>query len=131
MDGLRIAGGIIFLITALLEFMFMALSCLGTGLGGVMTGAAIAGEMKGEDAFVGAILLLFYGVWLLATVIAAPVHLIAGVHAVSGGRKKAVYWMAAAASLPPMLTVYCMMPAMLCAVFAMILALTPDPQETM
>ncbi len=129
MNGLRLAGGIIFLITALLEFMFMALSCMGTGLGGVMTGAAVAGEMKGEDAFVGAILLLFYGVWLVATVIAAPCHLFAGVHAVSGGKKKAVYWMAAAASLPPMLTVYCMMPAMLCGVSAMILALAPDEGE--
>jgi hypothetical protein len=134
MKPLNLATGVVLLLTSVLEFAFMALSCMGSGMGGLMSFAALTGGMKGEDAVVGVIVLLFYGVWLLATLFAAPTHLMVGVYALRGGDKAWPYWLGAAAAFAAMLTVYCMMPATVSAVLCLILGVQagmPKPEESL
>lgn len=126
---LWIPAAVCFLVAGTLEVMFLALSLLGTLMGGAFTALAIAGEVQGEDAIMGPVLLVFYGIWFLATVIAGPLHLVAGGAILAGNRNKKLLWAATVASLLPLITVYCALPSSLAGVVGLLCAVLPDPDE--
>lgn len=116
-----------FIVAGVLEVLFLCLSLLGTLMGGAMTVGSVTGALQGEDAVVGPIIFLFYGVWLVATGIAGPLHLFAGGSILAGSRNKKVLWAATAVSLLPMATIYCAPTSIIAGVLGLVAAVTPDP----
>lgn len=119
-----IGAGIAFLISGLLELLFLALSLLGVGMGGVLTAGSLAGELRNEEAVIGPLILVFYGVWFLATLVAGPIHVVAGGMMIAGRRSRRWLWTATVVSLLPVATVYCAPTSLLAGVMGLICALT-------
>jgi len=117
--------GIAFLVAGVLELTFLGLSVLGTLMGAGMTGVALFGGMRGDEAFLGPMLLVFYGLWLFCTIVAAPVHLVAGVAFVTGRRNRTLLIAATVVSLLPLATVYCAPFALVAGVLGLVTLLAP------
>ena len=124
-------AGVAFLVAGLLEVMFLALSFLGVIVGGAMTVGTVLGELRHEEAFVGPVVLIFYVVWFVATLVAGPIHLVAGVSMIVGKRSRTLLWAAVVASLFPVATVYCAPTSIVAGVLGLIaLLVKPPPVET-
>lgn len=119
-----IGAGIAFLISGLLELLFLALSLLGVGMGGVLTVGSLAGELRNEEAMIGPLILVFYGVWFLATLVAGPIHIVAGGMMIAGRRSRRWLWTATVVSLLPVATVYCAPTSLIAGVLGLVCALT-------
>lgn len=119
-----IGAGIAFLISGLLELLFLALSLLGVGMGGVLTVGSLAGELRNEEAMIGPLILVFYGIWFLATLVAGPIHIVAGGMMIAGRRSRRWLWTATVVSLLPVATVYCAPTSLIAGVLGLICALT-------
>ncbi len=118
----RVAGGA-FLFTGVLELLFLGLSLLGTLLGGILSVAALAGTLQRLEGLLGPVLLAFYGVWLLRTLAAAPIHVAAGVMMLRGRGTATLVWAATAASILPLFTVYCAPTSMVAGILGLIAVL--------
>jgi hypothetical protein len=120
-------AGVAFVVAGVLEVMFLFLSVLGTILGGALTVTSIAGSLPPEDAFVAVLVFLFYGVWFLATVVAGPVHVVAGVAILVGRRYRPLVWVATALSLLPLATMYCAPTAMIAGALGLVALIVTAP----
>lgn len=119
--------GIAFIFAGILELCFCALSLLGTGLGGFMTAAIVTGDMRNAE-WMGPLIFVFYAVWLVATFIAGPTHLITGVMLVMGKRNRKALWAGTIVSVLPLVTVYCAPTSILAGVLGIITAVQrPEP----
>ncbi|MDP2315264.1 MAG: hypothetical protein Q8P41_20365 [Pseudomonadota bacterium] len=123
-----VPAGVAFLIAGVLELLFLALSVLGTLTGGVMSVAALLGELRNEEALIGPVVLLFYGLWLVVTAIAGPLHIAAGVSIVTGHRNRKLLWIATGASLLPFATIYCAPTSLVAGVLGLLAAIFSDPR---
>jgi hypothetical protein len=110
MDLDRITA-ITFLVTGGLVSAFGAFSLMGTLAGGVMTVAGAA-DGDAEIGGIGVMLLLFYGVWMVACLGGGPLQILAGVRLFRGERPGTLHWLATFAGLASCVTVYCAMPGM-------------------
>lgn len=126
--ALRIAAGIAFVLAGALEVMFLALSIVGTLMGGAMSIFALSGEMRGEEMLVGPALLVFYGLWLLCTLVAGPLHLVAGVRMLMGYQDPRLAWVAVIGSLLPLCTVYCGPTSLLAGLLGLVAIIVPLAQ---
>lgn len=126
--NLWIPAGVAFILAGILEIMFLGLSVLGTLLGGVMTVGSLAGELRNEEALLGPVLFVFYGVWMAATAIAGPLHLAAGVSIVLGKRSRKVLWAGTVVSLLPISTVYCGPSSVIAGVIGLLCAVLSAPK---
>ncbi|MES2642216.1 MAG: hypothetical protein V4850_22220 [Myxococcota bacterium] len=128
---LWVPAGVAFVIAGVLEVMFLALSVLGTLLGGAMTIGTLAGELRNEEAVVGPVIFLFYGLWLGVTTIAGPLHLVAGASILLGRRNRKLLWAATIASLLPVVTVYCAPTSLIAGLLGLLAAILtmPGPDE--
>jgi hypothetical protein len=108
MKKLWLPAGIAFLLAGFLEVLFMGLSCMGVA-GGAFITAGVGFRSKGlEDLKVlGPLMIFFYAVWFVCTLVAGPLHMIAGASMTMGGRNRTLLWAAVAASILPAFTVYC------------------------
>jgi hypothetical protein len=130
MKGLWIAAAIAFLVAGVLELCFLGLSILGTLMGGVMTVGTLAGEFRSYEAAIGPVIFLFYGLWLLATLVAGPTHIVAGGMILAGRRNRTVIWAATALSILPLVTVYCAPTSLIAGILGLLaLVVPPAPGE--
>jgi hypothetical protein len=130
MSGLHRATAICFLGTGVLLTAFGLFSLLGTLTGGVMTIAGLAGG-DAEVGGIGAVVLLFYAVWMVACLGGGPLQVGAGVRLMRGAAPEgALHWLATAAGLVSCVTVYCALPGILSFALGLASALTPAPAET-
>ena len=127
---LRMIAGGAFILAGALEMMFFALSVVGTLMGGAMSVAALSGELRGEEMFIGPGILLFYGLWFLCTLIAGPLHLVAGTRMLMGYEDKRLAWAAIVASILPMCTVYCAPTSLIAGVLGLCAIVIPAAQAT-
>jgi hypothetical protein len=111
MTGLDRASAISFIATGALVTFFGLFSVMGTLTGGAMTLVGLA-DGNVEIGGVGAVLLLFYGVWMLACMVGGPVQIVAGVQQFRGRPPGALHWVAVAAGLASCITVYCAIPGL-------------------
>ena len=125
MPGLHKATALCFLITGVLLTAFGLFSVLGTLTGGVITIAGLA-DGDAEVGGVGALLLLFYGVWMVACLGGGPLQVVAGVRLLRGAAPEgALHWLATVAGLVSCVTVYCALPGMVSFALGLASALTP------
>lgn len=126
-----VPAGVAFVFTGVLEVMFLALSVLGTLLGGAMSVGSLMGELRNEEAVLGPVIFLFYGLWLTVTAIAGPLHLFAGGSILMGRRNRKLLWAATIVSLLPVVTVYCAPTSLLAGGLGLVAALltTPPPAD--
>lgn len=117
-------AGIAFLVAGLLEVLFLALSLLGVVVGGVMSVGAVMGELRHEEALIGPLVLIFYGLWFCVTAMAGPLHIVAGGMILAGSRNRKVLWAATAVSLLPVATVYCAPTSIIAGVIGLVVAVS-------
>lgn len=128
MFALRIAAGIAFVFAGALEMLFLGLSVTGTLAGGAMSVIALTGEFRDKEMLLGPALLLFYGLWFLCTLIAGPLHLVAGVRMLMGYQDKRLLWAAVVSSILPLCTVYCAPTSMLAGMLGLAAIVVPIAQ---
>lgn len=104
---LALFAGIAFVVAGFLEALFLALSILGTVMGAAGSALLLANDFRDEELWFGPILLGAYGLWLVCTVFAAPLHLVAGVRMIMGHQDPRLRWAAVVVSFMPLFTVYC------------------------
>ena len=120
-------AGAAFLVAGLLEIAFFGLSLLGVVVGGAMTAGTVLGELGGIEGLAGPVVLIFYGVWLVVTGVAGPLHVLAGGHILSGRRNRKLLWVATGVSLLPTATVYCAPTSLIAGVLGLLVAIArPD-----
>jgi hypothetical protein len=124
---LWVPAAVAFLLAGTLEIAFLGLSLLGTLAGGGLTVLTLMGEVRGDEAIVGPLLLVFYGLWLVCTGLAGPLHLVAGASLVAGKRWRPLLWAATGASLLPVVTVYCATTSLIAGTLGLLLLVLPDP----
>ena len=126
MSGLHKAAAICFVVTGGLLTAFGLFSLLGTLTGGAMTIAGIAGG-DAEVGGLGAVVLLFYAVWMVACLGGGPLQIVAGVRQLQGRRAGLLHWLATGAGLVACVTVYCAVPGLVA--FALGIASGVVPEE--
>lgn len=99
----RVAA-VLFLIAGLLETAFAMFSCMGMGMGGVMS---VVPTPNPEDRVLGVLVLFVYGFLLLVTIISGPLHAAAGFSMLGSQGRRPLVWIAIAVSVLPVVTVYC------------------------
>lgn len=129
MSGLHKAAAICFVATGGLLTAFGLFSLLGTLTGGAMTIAGIAGG-DAEVGGLGAIVLLFYAVWMVACLGGGPLQIAAGVRLLRGGSIGALHWLATAAGLVSCVTVYCALPGIVSFALGIASGVTPSEPTT-
>ena len=125
---LRMIAGGAFVLAGALEMMFFALTVVGTLMGGAMSVASLSGELHGSEMFIGPGILLFYGLWFLCTLIAGPLHLVAGTRMLMGYEDKRLAWAAVASSVLPMCTVYCAPTSLIAGILGLCAIVVPQAQ---
>jgi hypothetical protein len=124
------AAGVGFLVAGVLELAFLALSVLGVVVGGFMSLASLSGELGRLEALAGPLVLVIYGLWFGATLLAGPLHVAAGASLLAGKRRRGLLWAAVVASLLPALTVYCAPTSLAAGVLGLVaLVRAPAPGE--
>lgn len=118
-------AGVVCLVAAVLELMFAALSCIGFGMGVGMVSGVI--ETR-EEPFIDWLILIFYGLALFASTIGGAAHLSAGISLLRGRASRFWLIVACAASLLPLITVYCAPFSIAAGVMLLVVLLTPPPQ---
>lgn len=128
MSALRIAAAIAFIFAGALEMLFLGLSVTGTLAGGAMSVFALTGELQAKEMLLGPALLLFYGLWFLCTLIAGPLHLVAGIRILMGHQDKRLMWAAVVSSILPLCTVYCAPTSMIAGILGLVVIIVPAAQ---
>jgi len=112
MTGLDRASAICFLVTGALVTFFGLFSVMGTLTGGVMTIAGLA-DGNVEIGGMGAVILVFYAIWMIACLVGGPIQIAAGIQQFRGRPLGALHWAAVAAGMASCVTVYCAVPGLL------------------
>lgn len=127
------ATGIAFVVAGVLELSFLALSLMGVVVGGFMTVASLTGSLQDLEALMGPFILVIYAMWFGATLVAGPLHIVAGATILAGKRSRPLIWAAIAASLLPVATVYCAPTSLGAGILGLVALLTAPalaPDET-
>jgi hypothetical protein len=129
MPGMKLwsATGYAFVVAGVLELSFLALSVMGVVVGGFMTIASLSGSLNDLEALMGPFILVIYALWFGATLVAGPLHIVAGATILAGRRSRPLIWAAIAASLLPVSTVYCAPTSLGAGILALVAILSPSP----
>lgn len=121
------AAGYAFVVAGVLELSFLALSLMGVVVGGFMTIASLTGSLRDLEALAGPFILVVYALWFGATLVAGPLHIVAGAAILAGKRPRLLIWAAIVASLLPVSTVYCAPTSLGAGILALVALLSPAP----
>jgi hypothetical protein len=119
-----VAGAL--LVTAALQFMFAALSCMGVGLGAAAAAGALPDRELQEFSWV---LIVAYGI--MGPLAAVPIfaQIPAAVALIRGRHPTALLWIACAACALPLGTVYCSLTAIPAGILLLVYLLIPQPED--